>query len=161
MTFGLRHFEYDMAKGSQDPSNAVLIYTDSDNAHSIQGKTGYSRASKWYDIRWHAVRDLVKKNLIRFEVIPSAQNPADGFTKAGPGAFRSFPQQAAAWLRFCSVMLLGHVLDNGRDFFKSITIKFSWSEAVKHKACMCPTDEFVDQPHHSLVSVTAPFPLCH
>lgn len=69
------------------------------------GKSGYNRATKWYDIKRHTVRDLIEKNLIRFQVIDSKLNPADGFTKPlDRDAFTAFHSKSAQMAKMAEEM---------------------------------------------------------
>ena len=62
-----------------------LLFSDSQSALALTGDpTNYSR-SKHIDIRYHFIRDVIQKNQISVDYIPSTDQPADILTKAlGP-----------------------------------------------------------------------------
>jgi hypothetical protein len=88
---GLRPFDHGDAP--KDPANAVPICTDSDNALILTGQTGYRRATRHYDIKWHIIRHGIKMGWVRLVMIPSQWNTADGLTKPlDKDAFGSFKE---------------------------------------------------------------------
>ncbi|OQE28453.1 hypothetical protein PENSTE_c003G04978 [Penicillium steckii] len=60
----------------------VEIRTDSRSAEITANGTGYAKPTKWIDRRYHFVRDVVKQEKVIFTRIPTADNVADGLTKA-------------------------------------------------------------------------------
>lgn len=64
---------------------APLICSDNQGALAIaENPTNYQRATH-IDLRYHFIRHVLEKGQIRIDYIPSAEQPADGLTKAvGP-----------------------------------------------------------------------------
>jgi len=61
--------------------NCITIFVDN-KATIYNGKNqSINPKSKYIDIRYHHVRDLVSKKLIELKYIRSKNNLADGFTK--------------------------------------------------------------------------------
>ncbi|KAJ5752248.1 hypothetical protein N7520_009165 [Penicillium odoratum] len=76
----LSHLMKEMGIRGNEP---VEIRMDSDNA-AILAETAniaYKPATKFLDIRYHFVRDEITKRTVKLTVLPSKDNPADGFTK--------------------------------------------------------------------------------
>ncbi|KOS45257.1 hypothetical protein ACN38_g3806 [Penicillium nordicum] len=52
-----------------------------DNAFTIMTSDNYAKGTKWIDARYHFVRHAVRQGIVKFKVIPSAENVADALTK--------------------------------------------------------------------------------
>lgn len=59
----------------------ITLLTDSDNAFTIMTSDNYAKGTKWIDARYHFVRHAVRQGIVKFKVIPSAENVADALTK--------------------------------------------------------------------------------
>jgi len=62
-------------------SNNITIYVDNKATIYNSENQSINPKSKHIDIRYHHVRDLVNKQLIKLKYIKSKDNLADGFTK--------------------------------------------------------------------------------
>lgn len=68
----------------------LILKCDNKGAIALTEKVGYSPRSKHIDIRYHFVRDLVERNMIKLEFVSSKENLADLFTKPlGPVIFQN------------------------------------------------------------------------
>lgn len=59
-----------------------LLYSDSITALLLTDESAPYQRSKHIDVRYHFIRDIVKKGEIQVDYVPSEENPADIFTKA-------------------------------------------------------------------------------
>ena len=59
-----------------------LLYSDSITALLLTDESAPYQRSKHIDTRYHYIRDILKKDQIQVDYVPSEENPADVFTKA-------------------------------------------------------------------------------
>ena len=66
-------------------TRAPLLLSDSQSALALTGTSSNYPRSKHIDIRYHFIRDVIQKNQINVDYIPSGQQKADILTKSlGP-----------------------------------------------------------------------------
>jgi hypothetical protein len=71
-------------------TTSTIIHSDSQSAIAIGNNNAGHGRSKHIDIRHHFIRDALLRNEFKLEYIPSADNPADMFTKGlGPIKFKN------------------------------------------------------------------------
>ncbi|GMF31406.1 unnamed protein product [Phytophthora fragariaefolia] len=65
------------------PQQTVKLRIGIDNqaAHVLATNPTYSRRTRNIELRWHFVRDQLKKGTIHLHKVQSAETPADTFTK--------------------------------------------------------------------------------
>ena len=68
--------------GIIDPKFAFPLLIDNNGAIAVSKGEKITRNARHIEIRYHHIRDLIKKAVIEISHIPSAQMAADGFTKA-------------------------------------------------------------------------------
>ena len=68
------------------PQQTTTIYTDSASAKALAENPVVHKRTKHIDIRYHSIREHVKKGNIRFQYVRSADQIADLFTKPLPAA---------------------------------------------------------------------------
>ena len=70
---------------SMQASSTSLLLSDSQNALSLTGPASNYQRQKHIDIRYHFIRDVIQKDQVNVDFIPTAEQPADILTKAlGP-----------------------------------------------------------------------------
>ncbi|KAE8877807.1 hypothetical protein PF006_g5650 [Phytophthora fragariae] len=65
-----------------DVEPAIVQQVDNLSAISRIKKDGSSNAQKAIDIRFHCVKDALKKNKMVLQYVPTSDNPADLLTKS-------------------------------------------------------------------------------
>ncbi|KAJ6035897.1 hypothetical protein N7540_000176 [Penicillium herquei] len=86
----LRHLLHEMGQQSEI-SEPTVLYSDSDNAILLATGIGHKPATKWIDLRFHVIKERIKRKLFTLELIDSKDNTADGLTKAlDPAKFEMF-----------------------------------------------------------------------
>lgn len=61
--------------------NPTKLFNDNSAAEDIANSRGQTKRSKYIEVRWHHVRDLISRKLTRIVHIPSAELVADALTK--------------------------------------------------------------------------------
>ncbi|OIT39249.1 retrovirus-related pol polyprotein from transposon tnt 1-94 [Nicotiana attenuata] len=75
-----RFFEHlDITKNSQGP---MTLYCDSQAAIAYTKDPKYHSKTKYFDMKYNFVRDIVARGEINFQYIPTRSMIADPFTKA-------------------------------------------------------------------------------
>jgi hypothetical protein len=74
----------DLSADDSAPSAAYTVPIASDNHEALTTvhSEGQKARTKHFDIRYHAIRDLERKQRLTFGYVPSADNAADVGTKA-------------------------------------------------------------------------------
>lgn len=65
-------------------AETIKIYCDSRSAIDLASTDAYRAKTKHIDVRYHFIREKVKKHIIEIDHIPSEQMTADNLTKAVP-----------------------------------------------------------------------------
>lgn len=60
----------------------VKVYMDNTSAKALAENPGQHQRSKHINLKYHVVRDYVKKGLVHLEYVPSEENIADLLTKS-------------------------------------------------------------------------------
>lgn len=64
-----------------EPPEPINIYTDSQSAMAMIDNQGFSHRTKHVDTKFHFVKDMIKKGIVRLKYHPTATNIADMMTK--------------------------------------------------------------------------------
>jgi histone deacetylase 1/2 len=68
-----------------------VVSCDNQGAIHLMDNNHVKKSNKHINIIYHWSREQIQMNLLRFQYIPTLENPADIFTKSLPGpAFRKF-----------------------------------------------------------------------
>ena len=67
-----------------DPGFAFPLLIDNTGSIAVSSGEKVTRNARHIDIRYHHIRDLIQKGLIKVTHVSSNQMAADGFTKALP-----------------------------------------------------------------------------
>ncbi|CAL4086573.1 unnamed protein product, partial [Meganyctiphanes norvegica] len=71
--------------GNHEAIDSVVIYEDNKGAIDLAHHQTFHKRSKHIDIKYHLIRDYVKKKSVHVTYVPTKDNIADMFTKALPG----------------------------------------------------------------------------
>uniref|UniRef100_A0A2A4J3A4 Reverse transcriptase Ty1/copia-type domain-containing protein n=1 Tax=Heliothis virescens TaxID=7102 RepID=A0A2A4J3A4_HELVI len=63
-------------------NNPIVLYNDSQSAQNLADNNMYHRRSKHIDIRFHFIREIVEKKIIKLNYLNTSQMPADLLTKS-------------------------------------------------------------------------------
>lgn len=59
----------------------TVLHNDNTAAEDVANSRGQIKRSKYIEVRWHHIRDLIRRKLLRIVHLPSGQLVADALTK--------------------------------------------------------------------------------
>ena len=74
----LKNFVSEICQPQERP---IEIYCDNQGVIALAKDNKYHSHTKYIDLRYHFIREVVEDNIIRMEYIPTQENIADVFTK--------------------------------------------------------------------------------